>query len=114
MTPVAIPRVAGIRLLLSGDIEPEVQSALLARGLDLDVDVLKVPHHGSARQDGGFLVATDPELAVVSVGAANDYGHPAGEVLAELAARGAELARTDAEGDVAVVVRDDELGWDSR
>jgi competence protein ComEC len=103
---VLLVDVSGIRLLLTGDIEPEVQGALLASGVDLDVDVLKVPHHGSARQDPRFIEAADPEVAVVSVGAGNDYGHPDLPLLSDLAADGAEVARTDAEGgDIAVVVR---------
>jgi competence protein ComEC len=111
---VLLVESAGIRLLLSGDIEPEVQGRLLGSGVDLDVDVLKVPHHGSAAQDPRFLAATDPDLAVVTVGSDNDYGHPAGSVLAELAGGGAELARTDTEGDVAVVVRDGQLAVAAR
>jgi competence protein ComEC len=63
-----------------------------------------VAHHGSAEQDPGFLAAADPEVAVVSAGADNDYGHPAAPVLSALASEGAEIARTDTDGDVAVVV----------
>ena len=71
--------------------------------------MLKVPHHGSASQDPEFLAASDPELAVVSVGADNDYGHPNPYLLAALAEGGAEVARTDQDGDVAVVVDDGAL-----
>ena len=45
--------VAGDVVLLSGDVEPEAQADLLASGVDLRADVLKVPHHGSAYQDPG-------------------------------------------------------------
>ena len=48
-------------------------------------------------------------LALVSVGEDNDYGHPAPETLAALSAAGAEVLRTDVDGDLAVVVRDGEL-----
>jgi len=101
---VLLAETAGVRLLLSGDIEPEAQRVLTGSGVELDVDVLKVAHHGSAEQDPGFLTAADPEVAVVSVGADNDYGHPAVPLLSTLAADGAEIARTDTDGDVAVVV----------
>lgn len=111
---VLLVEVSGGRLLLSGDIEPDVQNALFASGTDLDVDVLKVPHHGSAYQDPLFLAATDPELVVVSVGADNTYGHPNEPLLSELVEQGAELARTDTSGDIAVVVRDAELGLATR
>ena len=52
--------VAGVRLLLTGDVEPPGQQALLASGRSLHADVLKVPHHGSARQDPAFFAATGP------------------------------------------------------
>jgi competence protein ComEC len=101
---VLLVEATGARLLLTGDIEPEAQRVLTGSGVDLDVDVLKVAHHGSAEQDPGFLAAADPEVAVVSAGADNDYGHPAAPVLSALASEGAEIARTDTDGDVAVVV----------
>jgi competence protein ComEC len=101
---VLLVEATGARLLLTGDIEPEAQRVLTGSGVDLDVDVLKVAHHGSADQDPGFLAAAAPEVAVVSVGADNDYGHPAVPVLSTLAAEGAQVARTDTDGDVAVVV----------
>lgn len=96
--------VAGVRLLLTGDIEPPTQAALLRSGADLSADVLKVPHHGSAHQDPAFLDAVGAEVALVSVGADNTYGHPAPSLLAALAADGVDVARTDQDGAVAVVV----------
>jgi len=108
----------GVSLLLGGDVEPPGQQRLLtaagAAGTPLEADVLKVPHHGSRFQDAGFLAAADPELAIVSVGADNDYGHPAATTLEALTALGAEVHRTDAEGDVAVVVRDETIAVQSR
>lgn len=98
-------RAGGVTLLLTGDVETPSQQALLAWGPDvLRSDVLKVPHHGSADQDPEFLRAVDPRLAVVSVGADNDYGHPAPDTLGLLADSGAVIARTDDSGDIAVVV----------
>ncbi len=103
---VLLAEVGGLRILLTGDIEPHAQ-ALLARMLpDLSVDVLKMPHHGSAQQDEEWLVSLRPEVVLVSVGADNDYGHPAMSALAPLMTAGAEVARTDVGGDLAVVVED--------
>ena len=99
----------GIRLLLSGDVEPEAQQALLQWGPTLQADVLKVPHHGSAYQDPEFVAAVGAELAVISVGDGNDYGHPSAQTIATLAANGAQVVRTDEDGELAVVVRDGEL-----
>jgi competence protein ComEC len=100
---VLLVEAAGLRLLLTGDIEPEGQ-AVLARLLPgLEVDVLKMPHHGSAHQDEPWLLSLDPALVLVSVGAGNDYGHPAESALGPLEEAGAEVFRTDQEGDLAVV-----------
>ena len=52
---VIMVRVAGLRLLLTGDVEPPGQQAILDTGADLHADVLKIPHHGSAQQDPGVL-----------------------------------------------------------
>ena len=54
--------------------------------------------------------ALGARVALVSVGEHNDYGHPAPDVLAALTAAGTRVWRTDLAGDVAVVVRDDEVG----
>ncbi|MGN6300736.1 MAG: ComEC/Rec2 family competence protein [Angustibacter sp.] len=101
-------RVSGLRLLLLGDVEPEaarvVDTRLRALPDGPRVDVLKVAHHGSARQDDRLLADTAAPLALVSVGADNDYGHPAPALLRRLAGQGAVVARTDLSGDLAVVV----------
>jgi competence protein ComEC len=99
--------VSGIRILLSGDVEPAGQAALVDAGVDLRADVLKVPHHGSARQDPRFLAATHARFAIASAGVHNDYGHPAPRTVAALAGLGATVLRTDAEGSIAVVARPD-------
>ncbi|MEO5853465.1 MAG: ComEC/Rec2 family competence protein [Nocardioides sp.] len=110
---VLLVEVAGIHLLLTGDIEPAAQEQLARALPDLRVDVLKIPHHGSRNQDLDFLLGLRPRLALVSVGADNDYGHPASETLAPLAALGARVLRTDRDGDLAVVVRDGRLLTDT-
>ncbi|MFC4529542.1 ComEC/Rec2 family competence protein [Sphaerisporangium dianthi] len=88
--------------LLSGDVEIEAQSELLRQGLPR-ADILKVPHHGSARQDPAFLAATGARAALISVGADNDYGHPAPLTMRRLHELGMRVYRTDRQGDVAVV-----------
>jgi competence protein ComEC len=99
---VLLVRAGDLRLLLTGDIEPPAQRAV-REVLDGPVDVLKVPHHGSAHQDRGLFEAARPRLAIVSAGADNDYGHPAPPTLALLDSLGAVTVRTDSGGDVAVV-----------
>jgi competence protein ComEC len=99
-------RVAGLTLLLLGDLEPPAQRALLRTpaGVRLPpVDVLKVAHHGSAYQDPELLRRAAPRVALISAGRDNPYGHPAPSTLAALRARGAAVLRTDRDGAVAVV-----------
>jgi competence protein ComEC len=100
---VLLVEVRGVLILLTGDLEPAGQAALARTVAGLDVDVLKVPHHGSRYQDLGFLTSLDAEVALVSVGADNDYGHPAEVVLDALATAGSDVRRTDTDGDVLVV-----------
>ena len=97
----------GLRLLLPGDLEPEGQAALARTFPGLDVDVLKVPHHGSSHQDEALLGSLGARVALVPVGADNSYGHPSARILDQLEDAGATVRRTDMAGDVALVVDDD-------
>ncbi|MEC3977274.1 ComEC/Rec2 family competence protein [Amycolatopsis sp. H20-H5] len=91
------------RILLTGDVELAAQADLLSAGVDLRAEVLKVPHHGSRYSLPGFLGAVAPRAALVSVGAGNTYGHPSKSTMDTLAALGVPVARTDQDGDAAVV-----------
>lgn len=102
-------RFPGFTALLTGDIEVAAQQELLTSGYDVSADVLKVPHHGSARQDPALLDRVGERLAVASLGADNDYGHPAPSTMSRLAADGAHAFRTDRDGSVAVVRRGDSV-----
>ena len=95
----------GVRMLFAGDLEGDAQRSLRERGIDLSADVLKVPHHGSAKQDPGFLDAVRARIALTPVGAGNPYGHPSAATLGRLERDGARTYRSDRDGDVAVVVR---------
>ncbi|RVW04842.1 ComEC/Rec2 family competence protein [Rhodococcus spongiicola] len=90
-------------ILLTGDVEEPGQRALLQSGVSLRADVLKLPHHGSRTTAREFIEAVRPRLVVISVGAGNPFGHPNGTVVEWIAALGAVTARTDVDGDVAVV-----------
>lgn len=102
-------RMHGVRILLTGDIEPEAQTRLMLQHPELSADVMKMPHHGSARQSEPFLDAVGARIVTVSAGTDNDYGHPAATALAMLRKRGAQWWRTDTDGDIAVVLRDGRL-----
>jgi competence protein ComEC len=99
---VIMVKVSGLRLLLTGDVEPPGQQAILATGVDLRADVLKIPHHGSAQQDPAFFAATRARLAIASAGVDNDYGHPAPRTVQLARSAGMTLLRTDQDGSVAV------------
>jgi competence protein ComEC len=106
--------VRGVTLLLAGDIEREaagqvLQESQLDPGRWGSIDVLKVAHHGSSNRDDRLLDRIDGRLAVISVGADNDYGHPAPALLNALQQRGFEVHRTDREGDLAVTTDGDDV-----
>ncbi|MBA2488379.1 MAG: MBL fold metallo-hydrolase [Chloroflexi bacterium] len=98
-------RYGARRLLLAGDMEEEVDPALVAGGAlgDMPVDVLKVAHHGSrTASTATFLASIAPRVAVVSAGRDNPYGHPAPETVERLNDTGARVLRTDVDGTVTV------------
>ena len=95
------------RFLLAGDAEASTEAVLVARGLPR-VDLLKVGHHGSDSSSTAHLLdAIRPRVAVVSVAARNDYGHPSPATLAALADRGAAVYRTDRHGTVDAAIDTD-------
>ena len=95
-----------MRLLLTGDVEPDAQEALLRMQPDLAADVVKMPHHGSGRQSDRFFEAVGARVATISAGEDNDYGHPAAAALRLLREHHVAWWRTDIDGDIAVVMRD--------
>lgn len=104
---IAVVEYGTVRFLLTGDAERAQERWLLQHARDdLRADVLKIAHHGSRTSSTAeFLAAVLPRVALISVGAGNRYGHPSPEVVQALAAGGAEVLRTDAQG--SVVVRTD-------
>lgn len=88
-------------VLFTGDLSQKGEGVLLKQDFSLDSDILKVGHHGSRTSSSEkFINAVSPDVAVISVGKENRYGHPAKETLAILAKYGIEIRRTDEEGDV--------------
>ena len=96
----------GLRMAFLGDLEPPAQARLLEHlsafpGLR-HLDVLKVAHHGSAKQDADLIRALAPRLALISVGLGNSYGHPARSTMDLLHTLGSTVLRTDLDGELAV------------
>jgi competence protein ComEC len=106
---VTVPGRNPLRLLLTGDVEPDAQEALLRSHPDLAADVVKMPHHGSGRQSAPFFDAVGARIATISAGEDNDYGHPAAAALQLLRQHHITWWRTDLDGDIAVVMRDGHL-----
>jgi len=102
---VLLAQRPGLRVLLTGDVELTAQRGLVESWATAisNVDVLKVPHHGSAVQDPKFLALTAPRLALITVGERNRYGHPSPVTMSALEGMGTLIGRTDHDGDVAVV-----------
>ncbi|MEV6984351.1 ComEC/Rec2 family competence protein [Sphaerisporangium sp. NPDC051017] len=94
--------------LLCGDVEIEAQDALLRQGIP-KAQIIKVPHHGSARQAPAFLAATGAGAALISVGKDNDYGHPAPLTLTRLRTLGMRIYRTDTQSDLAIITENGHL-----
>lgn len=88
-------------ILLTGDAEYEQMNILLNQNLVGDIDVYKVGHHGSKNAlDDNSAAQLNPELALISAGANNRYGHPAPATLERLESLEAQIMRTDISGDV--------------
>ena len=93
-------------MLLAGDAEEQTEHRLLTKELDLQTRVLKVSHHGSKYATSkDFLERVKPEVAIVSCGAWNRYGHPSQAVLDRLKAANVKLYRTDLQGEITITTR---------
>jgi competence protein ComEC len=102
---VAMLRYGGFRMLFMGDAGFETETRMLGAPLNLQADVLKVGHHGSAYASGAaFLAAVRPRLALISVGRHNLFGHPAPSTLASLDKAGSNAYRTDRCGAIVLSV----------
>ncbi|WP_245546327.1 lamin tail domain-containing protein [Methanomethylovorans hollandica] len=91
-----------VSFLLMGDAGLEAEENIMAAGYDVDVDILKVGHHGSTSASGyEFISAVSPDISVIEVGAGNDYGHPHANILQRL--QGASTVyRTDYDGTITI------------
>lgn len=90
--------------LFTGDSSKSVEAQLLEKGIDIDSDVLKIAHHGSKTSSGDdFIAKVSPEIAAISVGKDNKYGHPSPETLETLGKYGITVLRTDKDGDIKII-----------
>jgi len=90
--------------LFAGDAEKQVEKKLMENKADLDSDVLKTGHHGSKTSSSEeFVAKVSPEIAVISAGRNNQYGHPHQEVLDVFNKYGIKIFRTDKDGDIKII-----------
>ncbi len=92
-----------VSFLLTADIMWQAEFELITRRANLTSTVLKIAHHGSdTSTTPEFLAVVNPQLAVISVGADNRFGHPTPEVMERLIEEvGAEnIYRTDEQGTI--------------
>lgn len=98
----------GKKFLLAGDAGIIEETNMANSGADIDIDVLKLNHHGSKYSNSAlFLEKTSPQIAVVSAGKNNRYGHPHKETLDRLA--DIPLYRTDTQGRIAITTDEEDL-----
>ena len=95
-----------VGMLLTGDAQSEAEARLLSHsGADLQADILKVGHHGSAYSSTpAFLAAVRPQIAIISCGLHNVFGHPSPRTLAALLVAGATIYRTDLDGGISISI----------
>lgn len=93
-------------LLLTGDIEQKAERFLLeSHGLDLDADVLLIPHHGSKTSSTeAFIAAISPQIAINSVGFANRYHLPNRQVIERYKRRDIALWDTATQGAITLTL----------
>jgi beta-lactamase superfamily II metal-dependent hydrolase len=95
------------RALFTGDSEQDELQYWLSTDTIPQVHVVKVAHHGSSNgTTAGWVAATQPAVAVISVGK-NSYGHPSPQVIAQWQDAGARVYRTDYDGSVLILANDD-------
>lgn len=101
---VLLVRVRGVRILFMGDEETGSQTVLDRTYPEMSADVLKVAHHGSAKQDFDLISRIGARHAIISAGRGNQYGLPKASTLMALEQAGMQVHRTDRDGALAVVV----------
>ncbi|MBU4298992.1 MBL fold metallo-hydrolase [Patescibacteria group bacterium] len=90
--------------LFTGDAHKSLEKKLVEREAAIESDVLKISHHGSKGSTAEeFVKEVSPQIAVISAGKDNSYGHPRQEVLDILTKYGIKVLRTDNDGDIKII-----------
>jgi competence protein ComEC len=92
-----------VAMVLTGDVGAEVERDIVPRLTPARIRILKVGHHGSRTSSSSLLLeAWRPQIALISAGRGNTFGHPAPEVIQRLESIGAQIYRTDRHGQITV------------
>jgi competence protein ComEC len=90
-----------VALLLTGDVSADIERRIAPQLTPARLRVLKVAHHGSRTSSSRVLLDSwKPQIALISCGRGNTFGHPAPDVLARLESIGARVYRTDRDGEI--------------
>lgn len=98
------------KTLFTGDISITNEQEILDADINIQADILKVPHQGSDTSSSvEFLQAVNPTYAIIPVGEDNDFGHPSLRVLKRLERTEAQVFRTDIHGDIGFLIKNSEV-----
>lgn len=109
---VAKLTVGGESFLFTGDSSEQAEADMIEAGEDLKADVLKIGHHGSSTATTkAFLQAVNPQVAVISCGKDNSYGHPHEETMQRLQEKAMTIYRTDEDGTILATCDGTSIEW---
>ena len=109
---VAKLTVGGKSFLFTGDSSEQAEADMIEAGEDLKADVLKIGHHGSSTATTEeFLQAVNPQVAVISCGKDNSYGHPHEETMQRLQEKAMTIYRTDEDGTILATCDGTSIEW---
>lgn len=98
--------------LFTGDSSEQAEADMIEAGEDLKADVLKIGHHGSSTATTeAFLQAVNPQVAVISCGIDNSYGHPHEETMQRLQEKALTIYRTDEDGTILATCDGTSIEW---
>ncbi len=101
------------RLILTGDAEVKIEDMILDSGIDINADIYQVGHHGSVTSNTQeFIAAMQPQIAIISAGKNNDYGHPHEEVVDRLESFGTVIYNTIDMSTITITTDGDEIKVD--
>lgn len=104
---VVFTRIGNTNWLFTGDISKDIEENIINSFPGLQVDILKVAHHGSNTSTSERMIEKlNPKIALIPVGRKNRYGHPSKEVIDSLTQHGADVYRADENGAVQYKFRD--------